>query len=53
MKTRIIVLAAFSIVALSSCQKEITIKEETKKDVHVQPTWEQNPGVDTNESVED
>ena len=46
MKTRI-VLAVLSIVILSSCQKEITNKEETKKEVHIQPTWELDSPGDT------
>ena len=51
MKTRI-VLAIFSIIVLSSCQKEIIIKEETKKDVTVQPTGEmESPGVGSAQEV--
>ncbi|MGZ5191957.1 MAG: hypothetical protein ACXWCZ_13185 [Flavisolibacter sp.] len=54
MKTRIIVLALFSIVVLSSCQKEITIKEETKTEIPVQPTWElDSSGVGTAQEVSD
>lgn len=40
MKTRLILLAAFSIVLLSSCQKEIVIEAETKTEVLAQPTWQ-------------
>jgi len=40
MKTRLILLAAFSIVLLSSCQKEIEPVTETKTEVIVQPTWD-------------
>jgi hypothetical protein len=54
MKTRLIVLAVFSIVVLSSCQKEVTLKEETKTEVNVQPTWElDSPGVETAQEVQD
>ena len=40
MKTKLVLLAVFSVVLLSSCQKEITLQEETQKEIYVQPTWE-------------
>ena len=54
MKTRLILLAAFSIVLLSSCQKEIEPVTETKTEIIVQPTWElEGAGNTTPQEVQD
>ena len=54
MKTRLILLAAFSIVLLSSCQKEIEPVTETKSEVIVQPTWDlEGTGNNTPQEVQD
>lgn len=56
MKTRLILLAAFSIVLLSSCQKEIepVTETKTKTEVIVQPTWDlEGTGNNTPQEVQD